>query len=216
MMANKKRFEYAVGDAWLLSFQGTSAVYQVKSCFFRVKDSKEVYEVEIDGKSVEHLTRNRLHFLLTRYLFKKLKSGKYLKYEDFLTKNQIVRFYAHLRWQESLRLERINTMLDNSREYREIKSEISSLSLKLAKAEYSRADTYEIVKLKTALDEAKIKRQNVLFQLGIAPIDLKKRIGCVKCGDTGYTSDGKECACVKMHEREIREFAGAEKCRAKS
>lgn len=107
-------------------------------------------------------------------------------------------------------------MLDSSREYQEIKGEISSLSLKLAKAEYSGADTYEIAKIKTALETAKKKRLSVLSRLGIAPEDLKKKVYCAKCGDTGYTPDGKECACVKVHECEIREYAGAEKCRAKS
>ena len=215
-MMKEKMFEYAVGDSWLLSLQNHHAVYTVKSCSFREADGKEIYEVEIDGKTVQWLTRNRLHFLLYRYLFKKLKTGKYQKYSKALSSDVIRKYYAHLRWQEEQRVERVNELLDRSREYQEIKGEISSLSLKLAKAEYSSADTYEIAKIKTALDAAKRKRQSVLSRIGIVPEDLKKRSCCVKCGDTGYTPDGKECECVKIHECEIREFAEAEKCRAKN
>lgn len=215
-MMKEKVFEYAVGDSWLLSLQNHRAVYTVKDCFFRETDGKEIYEVEIDGTTVQRLTRNRLHFLLYRYLFKKLKTGKYQKYSSALSADAIRKYYANLRWQEEQRAERVNDLLDSSREYHEIKGEISSLSLKLAKAEYSGADTYEIAKTKTALETAKKKRLSVLSRLGIAPEDLKKKVYCAKCGDTGYTPDGKECACVKVHECEIREYAGAEKCRAKS
>lgn len=73
-MMKEKVFEYAVGDSWLLSLQNHRAVYTVKNCFFRETDGKEIYEVEIDGTTVQRLTRNRLHFLLYRHLFKKTEN----------------------------------------------------------------------------------------------------------------------------------------------
>ena len=90
----EKVFEYAVGDSWLLSLQNHRAVYTVKDCFFRETDGKEIYEVEIDGTTVQRLTRNRLHFLLYRHLFKKLKTGKYQKYSSALSADAIRKYYA--------------------------------------------------------------------------------------------------------------------------
>lgn len=212
----KKTFEYAVGDSWLLDCKEGKTVYTVKDCRYRPADGKEIYTVEVSGAGSYEMTKNRLHYLLFRFLYKKLKSGKYRKYDCGMNENEVRAYYAHIRTAEESRADRIAARLDGSAEYRAAAQEISALSMQLAKAEYIRAESFEIVRLKKQLDEAKEKRRTVLMRLGIKPGEEKKRVFCPKCGDTGYISNGKQCACVAEHEAEILAYtAEVRRCKAK-
>ena len=211
----KKTFEYAVGDSWLLDFQGEKTVYTVKDCRYRPADGKEIYTVEIGGTGSCEMTKNRLHYLLYRFVYKKLKSGKYRKYDCGMSETEVRAYYAHMRAAEEQRAERVTARLESSAEYRAAAQEISALSMQLAKAEYIRADAFEIVRLKKQLDAAKEKRRTAMTRLGIKPGEEKKRMFCTKCGDTGYLSGGKQCVCVAANEEAIRAYAaGVRKCKA--
>lgn len=203
----KKTFEYAVGDSWLLELCGEKTVYTVKDCKYRPTDGKEIYTVETGKGELREITKNRLHFLLHRYMFKKLKCGKYRKYECGLSESEVRAYYAHIRTAEVSRAERIAARLEGSAEYRSAAQEVSALSMKLAKAEYIRADAFEILRLKKQLDEAKEKRRLAVMRLGLNPGDEKKRVFCPKCGDTGYLADGRQCSCVAANEEAIRAYA---------
>ena len=102
----RKTFEYAVGDSWLLELKGEKTVYTVKDCKYRPEDGKEIYAVAVGNAGVYEITKNRLHFLIYRYLFKKLKNGKYLKYESGPSEADVRSYYAHLRAKEEARAER--------------------------------------------------------------------------------------------------------------
>ena len=64
----QKTFEYAVGDSWLLVYDNAKTVYTVSGCSYREKDQKEIYLVDIDGQEKRELTKNKLHYLLFRYM----------------------------------------------------------------------------------------------------------------------------------------------------
>ena len=210
----KKTFEYAVGDAWLLELKGEKTVYTVKDCKYRSADGKEIYTVEIGNGGVCEMTRNRLHYLLYRFMFKKLQSGKYRKYEIGPNESEVRAYYAHLRAEESARAERVEARLESSADYRAASQEVSALSMRLAKAEYIHADAFEIVRLKRQLDAAKEKRCSVYRRLGLKPGEEKKRTFCSKCGDTGYLPGGRLCGCAAEREEAIRAYASeAKRCK---
>lgn len=137
------------------------------------------------------------------------------KYDCGMSETEVRAYYAHMRAAEEQRAERVTERLESSAEYRAAAQEISALSMQLAKAEYIRADAFEIVRLKKQLDAAKEKRRAAMTRLGIKPGEEKKRMFCTKCGDTGYLSGGKQCVCVAANEEAIRAYAaGVRKCKA--
>lgn len=113
------------------------------------------------------------------------------------------------------RAERAAQSMDASAEYRAAAQEVSALSMRLAKAEYIRADAHKILQLKKQLETAKEKRRAVLAQLGLKQGEEKRRIFCDKCGDTGFLTNGRQCSCVAAHEAQIRAYAAeAKRCKA--
>ena len=212
----KKTFEYAVGDSWLLDMKGEKSIYTVKDCKFRAEDGKEIYTVDVNGQITRVVTKNKLHFLLFRYMFKKLKSGKYRKYDCSLQEKDVLAYYANFRKKEEMRVERVAVLLERSAEYRDAVQEISLFSMLLAKAEYMRDDAFEFVRLKEKLEKAKEKRRAVFAKLGIKPGEEKKRIYCAKCQDTGILPSGRICSCAEARENEIRAYvAEVEQCKPK-
>lgn len=211
----RKTFEYAVGDSWLLELKGEKTVYTVKDCKYRPEDGKEIYTVAVGNAGVYEITKNRLHFLIHCHFFKKLKNGKHLKYEIGPGDANIRAYYAHLRAKEKARADRAAQFLDGSPEYRAVAQEVSALSMRLAKAEYIRADAHEILQLKKQLEAAKERRRAVLSQLGLKQGEEKRRVFCDKCGDTGFLTNGRQCSCVAAHEAQIRAYAAeAKRCKA--
>lgn len=211
----KKTFEYAVGDSWRMSIDGIKTIWTVKSCEYREKDNKEIYEVDIGKGEIKILTKNRLHYRLHLYSMGRLATGKRSKYTRELKVCEIKAYYAHLRAKEEARAERAAQSMDASAEYRAAAQEVSALSMRLAKAEYIRADAHKILQLKKQLETAKEKRRAVLAQLGLKQGEEKRRIFCDKCGDTGFLTNGRQCSCVAEHEAEIRAYAAeAKRCKA--
>ena len=149
-------------------------------------------------------------------MFKKLKSGKYRKYDCSLQEKDVLAYYANFRKKEEMRVERVAVLLERSAEYRDAVQEISLFSMLLAKAEYMRVDAFEIVRLKKKLEKAKEKRRAVFAKLGIKPGEEKKRIYCAKCQDTGILPSGRICSCAEARENEIRAYvAEVEQCKPK-
>lgn len=202
----QKTFEYAVGDSWLLLYDNVKTVYTVTGCSYREKDQKEIYLVDIDGQEKRELTKNKLHYLLFRYMFRKLKCGKYEKYDvQVITEEAVRKYYAFLRGQEDRRLESMRERLDGSKEYIAARGEVKALEIQISKAEFYAPDPFRIMELQTKLDAAKKKRDALLQKLGIAPTELKRHYHCAACKDTGFVG-AAFCSCVKEHERDIEEL----------
>lgn len=88
--------------------------------------------------------------------------------------------------------------------YSEVHYAIKGLSLDIAKAEYENDFTLaEHLKIqRTGLEK---KRDEILKKKGLVLADLRPRFLCEKCGDTGYTKDGKLCECYLKTLTEVSE-----------
>lgn len=200
-----KTFEYAVGASWVIGMYGTRAIYTVKKAEYRARDRKEIYTIDVDGHEMQ-CTKNRLHYLLHLGSFKKIQRGNYTKYKIPEPPQEIIRaYYAELREKEEKRLEKLRDKLERDENYKRIKSEISVLSLALAKAEFNKIDVFEQKKLRNKLEAAKEERRAILNSLGFLQEDLKKKIKCSKCGDEGFIN-GRKCDCVDLNISKIMEY----------
>lgn len=90
--------------------------------------------------------------------------------------------------------EKLNDARKNE-EFRLVEQELEKLNFTLARLEAYGKDSTEI---KEQITKTTKKYKSILSALGYKENDFTPKYRCKQCKDTGYTTDGKLCKCVKQ------------------
>ncbi len=119
-----------------------------------------------------------------------------------MTKAKIERHFYELRHAAEDRAEEVLARATSDSEYGKIRRELNELSIELAFAEIKgEAKAATLSKKIAELEKQGDKR---LAELHINKQDFTPRYSCKMCNDTGYTSDGKPCECMKKFIEDIK------------
>ena len=119
-----------------------------------------------------------------------------------ITKAKIEQHFYELRHKAEDLAEAALAKATSDSEYGSIRRELNELSIELAFAEIKGDPKATNISKKIA--ELEKKGDKRLAQLHIDKSDFTPKYSCQICNDTGYTTDGKPCVCMKKFIEEIK------------